>query len=118
MSKKKSNPKNDDMLDSALIGEEKKAQPKMENGKVSLLEYSKSAPFSFNKENYKFLLAGLGVNLLGYLLMIGGATEDPAKFNYNELFGTVRITVAPALIVIGFVIIAYGIMKRPKANNE
>lgn len=118
MSKKKSNLKNDDMLDSALMGEEKVSAPKMDkNGEVSLLEYSKTAPFSFNVENYKILIAGLAVNVLGYLLMIGGGADNPAEFDASELFSTVRITIAPALIVLGFAIIAYGIMRRPKADK-
>lgn len=117
MSKKKSNHINEEMLDAALIGEEK-AAPKMDkNGEISLLEYSKTAPFSFNVENYRILIAGLAVNVLGYLLMIGGGADNPAEFDASELFSTVRITIAPALIVLGFAIIAYGIMRRPKADK-
>lgn len=119
MSKKKSNPIKDEMLDSALMGsDEKQSKPKMENGKVSLMEYSKTAPFSFNSENYRILLAGLGVNILGYILMVGGGTDNPANFDKGALFSDVRITLAPALIVIGFAIIAYSVMKRPKAKKE
>lgn len=108
-----------DTLDEALIGkEEKKAAPKSSNGEVNLMEYSKSAPFSFNANNYMFLLIGLGVNVLGFLLMIGGGTDDPAKFDKEALFSTTRITVAPMLIVLGYAIIAYAIMRRAKANKE
>ncbi|PWL33186.1 MAG: DUF3098 domain-containing protein [Fluviicola sp. XM-24bin1] len=82
------------------------------------MEYSKSAPFSFNANNYMFLLIGLGVNVLGFLLMIGGGTDDPAKFDKEALFSTTRITVAPMLIVLGYAIIAYAIMRRAKANKE
>ncbi len=108
-----------DTLDEALIvKEEKKAAPKSSNGEVNLMEYSKSAPFSFNANNYMFLLIGLGVNVLGFLLMIGGGTDDPAKFDKEALFSTTRITVAPMLIVLGYAIIAYAIMRRAKANKE
>ena len=81
----------------------------------SLKEYSKSAPFSFNKANYKLLLIGLAVNVLGYILMIGGANEDPNIFD-GEMFSTMRITIAPMLIVAGFGIIIYSIMKKTKAK--
>lgn len=81
---------------------------------VNLTEFSKKGPFSFSKSNYKFLLIGLAVNLLGFILMIGGATEDPAKFDANELFSDVRITIAPMLIVAGYIIIFWAIMKKPK----
>lgn len=115
MSKKKAN----DTLDEALIGkEEPKAAPKNNKGEVNLLEYSKSAPFSFSANNYMFLFIGLAVNVLGFILMIGGGSDDPAKFDKEALFSTTRITIAPMLIVIGYVIIAYAIMRRAKANKE
>jgi hypothetical protein len=46
--------------------------------------------------------------------MIGGASQDPNTFDANELFSTQRITLAPILIVAGYVVILYSIMKRPK----
>lgn len=120
MSKKKSNKKSDEMLDTALMGNEatQAPTPTKENGEVSLLEYSKNAAYSFNIENYKILFAGLGVNVLGFILMIGGGAGSPAEFDGDALFSTTRITVAPALIVLGYLIIAYAIMKRPKKNKE
>ena len=108
-----------DTLDEALIGkEEKQATPNNAKGEVNLMEYSKSAPFSFNANNYMFLLIGFGINVLGFLLMIGGGTDDPTKFDKEALFSTTRITIAPMLIVLGYVIIAYAIMRRVKANKE
>ena len=46
--------------------------------------------------------------------MIGGASQDPEKFDANELFSTQRITLAPILIVAGYIVILYSIMKRPR----
>lgn len=90
-----------------------KSNAKHQMGKeISLKEYSKNAPFAYNAKNYKLLLIGLGVNLLGFFLMMGGATTDPNKFDANELFSTTRITIAPMLIVAGYGIIMYGIMKK------
>ncbi|MBL1279835.1 MAG: DUF3098 domain-containing protein [Fluviicola sp.] len=83
----------------------------------SLKEFSSSAPFSFNKKNYKLLLIGLAINVLGYFLMIGGANEDPNVFD-GEMFSTMRITIAPMLIVAGFGIIIYSIMKKPKVEKK
>lgn len=85
---------------------------------VSLKEFNKTAPFSFSAKNYKLLLIGLGINILGFILMIGGATEDPTKFDASELFSHTRITVAPMLIVAGYIVIAYAIMKKPKADSK
>ncbi len=72
--------------------------------------------FGFSEKNYKLLLAGLGVNVLGFLLMIGGGSDDPNKFDASALFSNVRITIAPALIVLGYIAIIYAIMKKPQAD--
>ena len=53
--------------------------------------------FGFRPENYKILLVGLAINIVGFLLMIGGGSEDPNKFDGEALFSTVRITIAPIL---------------------
>lgn len=82
------------------------------------MEEKKKVLFSFQKENYKFLLIGLAVNILGFILMIGGGTDDPAKFDGYALFSPMRITVAPILIVAGYVIIMYGIMRKPKSDSK
>lgn len=68
--------------------------------------------FGFNSENYKWLLIGLAINILGYILMIGGGSDDPSKFDANELFSNTRITIAPILILAGYVVIFFAIMKR------
>lgn len=73
--------------------------------------------FVFSKGNYKFLLIGLAINVLGFILMIGGASDDPAKFDAGELFHPVRITIAPILIVAGYIVILYAILKRRKIEK-
>lgn len=79
---------------------------------------NKKSQFGFQPENYKILLIGLGINVLGFLLMIGGAAEDPDTFNSSELFSTTRITIAPMLIVAGYVVIMYSIMKKKKVTKD
>lgn len=78
----------------------------------------KKAHFGFQPENYKILLIGLAINILGFLLMIGGAAEDPDTFDASELFSHRRITVAPMLIVAGYIVILYSIMKRTKTKKD
>ena len=73
--------------------------------------------FGFNSENYKWLLIGLAINSLGYILMIGGGSDDPAKFDANELFSNTRITIAPILILAGYIVIFYAIMKRGGSSS-
>ncbi len=99
----------------AVASDETIAQPTTSGNKVSLKDWSKGAPFSFNAKNYRLLLIGLAINILGFILMIGGATDDPAKFDGDALFSHTRITIAPMLIVAGYVVIMYAIMKKPKA---
>jgi hypothetical protein len=69
--------------------------------------------FAFGKENYRLMLIGLALIVLGFLLMVGGGSTDPNKFN-PEIFSFRRITLAPILILAGYVIEIFAIMKRPK----
>lgn len=74
--------------------------------------------FPVKKDNLRFILIGLAINIIGYLVMIGGGSDDPAKFDAEALFSPVRITIAPILILAGFAIIVYGIMKKPSGKPE
>ncbi len=74
--------------------------------------------FIFNKSNYTFLIVGVLLNVVGFLLMIGGAAENLNDFNDKELFSPIRITIAPIIILLGYVIIIYSIMKRPKTSEN
>ena len=74
--------------------------------------------FVFDKSNYIFLFIGLGLNIIGFLLMIGGADTDPNEFNANGLFSAQRLTVAPIVILLGYAVIFYSIMKRPKGVKK
>jgi hypothetical protein len=69
--------------------------------------------FAFGKENYILMLVGFAVLLVGYLLMIGGGSDDPNEFSY-KLFNTQRMIVAPIVLLIGFIIELVAIMKRPR----
>jgi membrane-bound ClpP family serine protease len=69
----------------------------------------------FTKKNYIIFLAGIGLILLGYVLMIGGGSEDPNVFN-PAIFDFRRITLAPIVCLSGFVAIIVAIMWRPKQN--
>ena len=72
---------------------------------------------TFSKQNYLLFLGGLGLIALGYVLMIGGGSDDPNVFN-PAIFDAQRITVAPMVCVLGFVTIIVAIMWRPKQNQE
>lgn len=72
--------------------------------------------FAFGKENYRMLIIGVLIVVVGYCLMIGGGSDDPTKFNANEIFSVRRITVAPIVILAGFVVVLLGIMKKSKED--
>ncbi|CAG0969508.1 MAG: DUF3098 domain-containing protein [Bacteroidetes bacterium] len=67
----------------------------------------------FNKENYLYIGIGFLLCIIGYLLMVGGGSEDPVIYN-PEVFSFRRITLSPILIIAGFIVVIYGIMKKPK----
>jgi hypothetical protein len=69
--------------------------------------------FAFGKENYRLLIIGLIVIAVGFLLMIGGGSDDPNVFSY-DIFSFRRMTLAPILILAGYGIEIYAIMKKPK----
>ncbi len=64
------------------------------------------------RKNYIFIISGCLVVLLGFVLMSGGGSDDPNVFNEEELFSFRRITLAPFLVILGYGIVLYGIMKK------
>jgi len=73
---------------------------------------SKKSQFVFERKNYKFMLIGIAVIVLGFILMTGGGSDDPNVFN-PEIYSWRRIRLAPALILIGFGIEVYAILLNP-----
>lgn len=73
-----------------------------------------SDAFPFTRENYKWLIIGLVISFIGFILMSGGGTTDPNQFDGDSLFSPMRLTVAPILILGGFSVVLYAIMKKPK----
>lgn len=63
------------------------------------------------RKNYIILAIGFAIVLLGFVLMAGGGSHSTTAFNY-EIFSFRRITLAPILVVGGFVVEIYGILKR------
>ncbi|MGO4820284.1 MULTISPECIES: DUF3098 domain-containing protein [unclassified Flavobacterium] len=69
--------------------------------------------FLFENINYKILLIGIGVIVLGFILMSGGGSDDPNVFS-EDIFNFRRIRLAPTTVLIGFGITIYAILKNPK----
>ena len=58
------------------------------------------------------MIAGIALMIIGYLLMIGGGSENPEVFN-PEIFAPRRVTWAPILIMIGLLVEIFAIMYHP-----
>ncbi len=73
--------------------------------------------FALTRENYKLLAIGFAIIVLGFILMLGGKSTDPSKFN-NDIFSFRRITLAPIIVLAGFAFEIWAIMKRPKDSKK
>ena len=76
--------------------------------------------FYFGKENYKWMLVGLGLIVLGFIWMMGpDANTVDGKFDPNSwnegIFSIRRIRIAPFLVIAGFAVQVFAILKRPKS---
>lgn len=77
------------------------------------MEKKNTHDFAFGKENYILLIAGIVILAIGYLLMIGGGSEDPNVFS-EEIFSTRRLTISPIVIMVGFITVLVAVMKKSK----
>ena len=71
--------------------------------------------FAFTKQNYILLLVGVALICAGLLLMIGGGSDDPTIFS-DKIFDSQRLTLAPILIALGFIVEIFAIMHKPKGE--
>lgn len=85
---------------------------KKENPKIE------EVTFYFQRKNYYWMLAGVICIALGFLLMMGANANTNAEGIYDpntwneDIFSFRRTRFAPFLVVMGFVIEVYAIMKR------
>ncbi len=71
----------------------------------------------FDNENYILMATGVALIFIGFLLMSGGKSPNPHEFNYAEIYSFRRITLAPIVILIGFGVEIFAIMKKPKDSE-
>lgn len=69
--------------------------------------------FPLGKENYKLIALGFLIIIVGFILMAGGGSEDPNTFN-PEIFSFRRITLAPLVLLFGFIFEIWAIMKKTR----
>ena len=73
---------------------------------------------AFTAANYKLLIIGLVIVVVGYVLMSGGGSGDPNVFDAEEIFSERRITVAPIVVIIGYLFVVYAILKKTGSRTE
>lgn len=73
--------------------------------------------FAFTKQNYIILAVGFAIIVIGFLLMMGGESNDPNVFNGEQLFNTRRIVIAPISVLVGFFVVGFAIMKKSKIQE-
>jgi hypothetical protein len=72
---------------------------------------------ALDKENYILLVIASVIVIVGFFLMIGGGSDDPAVFN-EEIYGFQRVTLAPMVVLFGFLFAIYAIMKKPSVDKK
>ncbi len=80
-------------------------------------ENNQKSGFALGKENYKLMAIGFIVIIIGFILMAGGKSDDPKVFS-DKIFSFRRITLAPIIVLAGFIFEIYAIMKKPRDNNQ
>lgn len=78
---------------------------------------SENTKMPVSGKGLRLLLMGLVVMVAGFVLMIGGGTVDPDKFNW-AMFDFRRLVAAPLVIICGIVIEIVAIMRRPKPGKD
>lgn len=68
----------------------------------------------FDKTNYLIMIAGVIVILVGFALMYVPKNTDPNVFPADKIYSFRAITLAPIVVMIGFGIEIFAILKRPK----
>ncbi|MDD2634754.1 MAG: DUF3098 domain-containing protein [Bacteroidales bacterium] len=69
--------------------------------------------FVLEKKNYILIGVGFLLLIIGFILLSGGKAEDPSIFN-PEIFNFRRITLAPIIILLGFITEIVAIVWKPK----
>ncbi len=77
----------------------------------------KKYEMALEKQNYRLLAIAFAFVVVGFLLMIGGGSEDPEVFN-EDIYSFRRITLAPMVVLFGFLFGIYAIMKKPSAAKS
>jgi len=84
---------------------------KKEINKNTTTEKTPSEGFVFSKVNFQLFIASVVTIIIGYALMAGGKSNDPNVFS-EGLFNFQRITLAPIIVLAGYCLGIYSILKK------
>ena len=88
-----------------------------QNGKQRHKESAKEE-MVFEWSNYRWMLLGVVVIVVGFVLMAGGGSGDPAVFDSVAIFSWRRISLAPAVVLVGFGLVGYSIFHKKRENKD
>lgn len=72
----------------------------------------------FSWANYKIMLVGVALLVVGFVLMAGGGSSDPNVFDAERLFSWRRIVLAPTIVLAGFGVVGYAIFHNTKRKDQ
>ena len=72
--------------------------------------------FIFGLENFMIMFAGIAIMIIGYLCMSGGR-QSPDKWNVNEIYSFTRISLSSILVIAGFIVVLYAVLKKRKVQS-
>jgi len=73
--------------------------------------------FPVTVTGFKWMIAGVVLVIVGFVLMSGGGSDDPNVFS-EDIFSFRRITLAPIVVITGFALVGVGIMCRPLKKKD
>ncbi len=78
---------------------------------------SNKTDFALPKKNLMLIGIGFVIIVIGFLLMVGSGTPENGSFN-PEIFSYRRITIAPVVVLFGFLFEIFAIIWLPKSERK
>ncbi len=97
--------------DKSSARKEKKKLKPTQSRKKKASQSKSSDTLVFGRDNYKWMLIGLAVIILGFFLMAGGSMPSPDVWDESLIYSHRRITLAPIVLLIGLGIEVYAIFR-------
>lgn len=76
---------------------------------IEIVNYTRMNKLPFGKSNYTLMIIGVVVILLGFFIM----SLDSEEFG----FGTLGLTVGPLVVMSGFILEFFAILRNPSQNT-